>query len=249
MSFTNGIYNLLKSLKILPSKYYFIGSANFFSSEKNTILPKRIFYNRITPLCKIMEKQGSDKGCFNGIGMHNYTTIYFELFKKQRNKNIRLFELGIGTADTSITANMGLNGIPGASLRGWREFFGNGEIYAADIDKSILFKEQNIKTFFCDQTNAETIKQMWSELDAEIMFDYIIDDGLHEFEANLNFFEHSIYRLKKNGMYIVEDIHNNEIDKWDNYICKNMESFKYLFIRLPNSLNNWDNNLLIIQRN
>ena len=249
MSLSNRIYLFLKKLKVLPPKYYFIGSANFYNSEKkNSILPKRIFYNRKTPLCKIMEKHGSDKGCFNGIGMHNYTTIYFELFKKKRNQNIRLFELGIGTTNSSIIANMGVKGMPGASLRGWRDFFSKGEIYAADIDKKILFNEQRIKTYFCDQTNKDIIKQMWSEIDSAIMFDYILDDGLHQFDANLNFFENSIYRLKENGIYIVEDIHINEIDKWDKYICKNIENYKYLFIRLPNSQNNWDNNLLIVQR-
>jgi hypothetical protein len=98
-------------------------------------------------LCEIMKNCGSDKSTF-----HNYTKIYTELFKNLVNENINLFELGIGTNNTSFECNMGLNGKPGASLRGWKEFFPNSKIYSADIDKSILFQDNDISTFYCDQT-------------------------------------------------------------------------------------------------
>lgn len=88
------------------------------------------------------------------------------------------------------------NGIPGASLRVWRDYFFNANIYGADIDKDILFKEEKIKTFYVDQLDTKSIKQMWANIGVE-NFDIIIEDGLHEPEANLNFFLILFLNLKK----------------------------------------------------
>ena len=111
-----------------------------------------------TELCNIMSKYGSDKG----QGPHNYTIYYDEIFKSMRNKSLSLFELGLGTNNLDVKSNMGPNGKPGASLRGWKEYFINSKIYGADIDKRILFEEDDIKTFHCDQTNKSSIDEMWS---------------------------------------------------------------------------------------
>jgi hypothetical protein len=249
MNIRNRVYKYIGKIIYALERYYFIDLKKNSNPVKwINILPKRVFYNRRTPLCEIMEKNGSDKGGFAGIGMHNYTTVYYELFKDSRHKKIYLFELGIGTRDESISSNMGFNGLPGASLRGWCNFFSKGEIYSADIDKSVLFQEERIKSFFCDQTNPEIIKKMWFEIDDQIIFDYIIDDGLHEFHANLTFFLNSIHRLKKGGIYIIEDIHENEIKNWEKYVKNNNDNYKFLLIRLPNRFNNWDNNMMVIQK-
>ena len=55
---------------------------------------------------------------------------------------------------------MGKEGRPGASLYGWCEFFPNSHIFGADIDDDVLFNTKKIKTFYCDQTNPESIKKM-----------------------------------------------------------------------------------------
>jgi predicted methyltransferase len=101
---------------------------------------------------------------------------------------------------------MPVTGLPGASLYGWREFFPNSKIFGADIDKNIIFESDNIKTFYCDQTNSLDIKNMWNDENLKHYMDIIIEDGLHTFEANVTFFENSIHKLKKNGIYIIEDI-------------------------------------------
>ena len=74
---------------------------------------------------------------------------------------------------------MGTYGKPGASLRMWRDYFYNANIYGADIDKGILFNEDRINTYFVDQLDSETIKSMWNNIGLKD-FDIIIDDGLHE---------------------------------------------------------------------
>lgn len=48
-------------------------------------------------------------------------------------------------------------------------------------------------------------------------FDIIIDDGLHTTDANVNLFLNSFNKLKKNGIYIIEDVYHKEF----NNIMKN----------------------------
>ena len=121
-----------------------------------------IFDEKIpTPLCEIMGRNKSDKGSLNiHESWHNYTTFYYSIFNELSLKPLRLFELGIGTNNPNLKSNMGINGRPGASLYGFSEFFPNSEIFGADIDKNILFNTDKIKTFYCDQTNNEIIKNM-----------------------------------------------------------------------------------------
>ena len=145
---------------------------------------------------------------------------------------------------------MGTNGSPGASLYGWQEFFTNSFIYGADIDKDILFNTDKIKTFYCDQTKPDIIKQMWNDNnDLSDNFDIIVEDGLHTFDANVCFFENSIHKLKPNGYYIIEDIlldeiplFNKKINEWET-LYKNLI---FTLLKIPSPRNPYDNNLIVI---
>ena len=86
---------------------------------------------------------------------------------------------------------MNANGKPGASLRAWRDYFKNALIFGADIDKNILFQEDRITTFNLDQTNKNSITNMWSDIKKN-NFNLIIDDGLHTYKAVISLFENSI---------------------------------------------------------
>jgi SAM-dependent methyltransferase len=202
-----------------------------------------------TPLCEIMGRHQSDKGHENiQKSGHNYTLLYYSIFKELRDKKLRIFELGLGTNNESLPSNMGKNGRPGASLYGWEEFFNKADIFGADIDKDILFNTDRIKTFYCDQTNPQVIKDMWNDSNLQENFDIIIEDGLHTFKSNVCFFENSIHKLKNNGYYIIEDIHNDnlnlfktKIQEWEKIY--NDCSFK--LIDLPPTIKK-DNNLLVV---
>jgi hypothetical protein len=218
---------------------------------KRKIATKKYFTENIE-IRDMMCKYGSDKGGCGRFSCHNYTNIYQLLFNNIRNNNLNIFELGLGTNNTNIAYNMGPSGKPGASLKAWKEFLPNSMIYGADIDKSVLFNEDRIKTFYCDQTNTEVIKDMWNNKDLKnIEFDFIIDDGLHEFDANITFFESSLHKLKVNGYFIIEDLKLNTVSMMKRYLSdveikyKNFE-FSLLELYLHNNQN--DNNLLIIRR-
>ena len=209
-----------------------------------------------TELCEIMGLFGSDKGDYNiEKSPHNYTTLYYELFKDMKFNKLRIFELGLGTNNLDVLSNMGVNGKPGASLKGWKKFFPNAEIYGADIDKRILFNEDRIKTFYCDQTNPAIIKDMYdNNIELNDNLDIIIEDGWHTFPAQVCFFENSIHKLKKGGIYIIEDVHKNLIEDenfYPNQIKKwRTENSNLIFwvCQLPSKLGALANNLIIIKK-
>ena len=220
---------------------------NIKSDFKNTNHNSSI--NIISELC---EKYGSDKGFvmhdnekpFNWKP-HTYASYYHSIFNLSR-ENIKLvFECGLGTNNPKIESNMTSKGIPGASLRVWRDYFFNANIYGGDIDKDILFEENRIKTFYVNQLDANSIKSMWDAINLE-NFDVIIDDGLHEPKANFNFFINSFHKLKKNGVFIIEDVSYKNIK-----ILKNkLENYDVDIVTLSSKYKKYylDNNLIVIRK-
>lgn len=197
-----------------------------------------------TDLCVIMNLYGSDKG-----GRHNYTTLYSKLFEAHRDKKLNVFELGLGTNYTDVPSNMGPCGVPGASLRGWAEYFPYAQIYGADIDRRILFRELRISTFYCDQLNKNSIEEMFSNPElVYLFFDIIVEDGLHEYKANITFLKNSMSHLKKGGIYIVEDLLPGTVTKIQENIIEFKKEFRFAgIINIPKK-NMIDNTLLIIQK-
>ena len=205
------------------------------------------YHQTATDLCHIMKKQGSDKG----LGWHNYTTLYSILFSHMRHTPIHFFEVGLGTNNIHVPSNMGANGIPGASLRGWKEYFDHADtkVYGADVDKGILFQEPNIWTYYVDQCNAETIATMWNQIPEE-QFDVVLDDGLHRFDANWNFFVHSVHKVKKGGFYIVEDLLPETARQFRERLQDIQAKYNPSFldvIQIPHSTNDADNTVFVMQ--
>lgn len=203
-------------------------------------------------LSKYSEEFGSDKGATKRDSVsplpwnyHNYTDLYALLFDHCRNSIANVFELGIGTNYEDIPSSMTSVGKPGASLRMWKEYFPNANIVGADIDSRILFEEDKIKTFEVDQTSKKSIELMWSKIDND--FDIIIDDGLHEFNANINFFENSFHKLRSGGIYIVEDVSHGEIHRYQEYFSKKDKNYMSVILNRPNS-EIYSNCLIIIRK-
>ena len=226
--------------KIRNIKYKF----KFFGVKKNakfTYLSNSCTNDNLTEL---MNFYGSDKGGRNNH--HNYTNYYSEIFfnKKENIKNF--LEIGLGTNNIKVASNMGKNGSPLASLRAWRDYFKNANIYGADIDKDILLNENRIKTFYVDQTNPKTIKELFFKIGVK-KFDIIIEDGLHEYNANICFFENSIEYLEKNGIYVIEDIYFKDQEKFINYFSKTNYNFSIIDIFHKDNIAN--NCLIVIRKN
>ena len=199
-------------------------------------------------LGELMVKHGSDKGGEMNSN-HNYTTVYEPLLFRYKSMGsaVNFFELGLGTINRNLPSSMWwcLGYRPGASHRAWSEWLPDANIYGADIDPDTLFTKGNIKTFQVDQTDPISIQNMWSQMDET--FDVIIDDGLHEFEAGHAFLMNSHHVLKEGGIYIIEDILNDNCVKFASKIPEYLKFFKSAsIIPLKWARNELDNNLLIL---
>jgi hypothetical protein len=199
-------------------------------------------------MCRVMSRYGSDKGT-----KHNYTTLYSVLFGKLRTKPLRIFELGLGTNNPHLDSSMGVDGRPGASMRGWRELFPQAQIYGADIDREILFTDDRIETFYCDQLDSDAIRDLWSQPSLREPMDLIIDDGLHTLEGNVSFMNGSLEHLRSGAVYLVEDILSKTVGSWLSLLQsgypRRFPGHEFTLIELPHTYNRHDNNLLIVRRN
>ena len=155
--------------------------------------------SEVQDLTLIMDTYGSDKGSLNG-----YTKYYQEILSNKAITIRNVLEIGIGTNDPNLLSNMGELGIPGASLRGWRDYAPNALIYGADIDVRILFVENRIKTFYVDQLKRKSLSELVSSLNTNL--DLIVIDGLHTPRADLNSLLILLPTMSQNGDFIIEDI-------------------------------------------
>jgi hypothetical protein len=146
----------------------------------------------------LFNKYGSDKA-----STHNYHELY-EAFLSPRDRIRKIFEIGLGTNNLNIVSTMGKGGRPGASLRAFRDYCTNAEIFGADFDASILFNEDRIRTFFVDQTKASTFAGLGPLIGDN--FDLMIDDGLHSPHANLNSLIFFLPLLRVGGVAVIEDV-------------------------------------------
>ena len=249
-------------IKNLDKKYFFsliLNTYNFFrkfNKRKFKIKPVSNRYgyyindylikdNLLTELCeKYNSDKGGNKNPFFEAG-NNYSYFYYQIFNQNRFNYKKIFECGIGTNNTILESNMTLNGKPGASLRVWKEFFPNAEIYGADIDKNILFSEDKINTFYVDQFDTKSIKEMWKDINEE-NFDLIIDDGVHFFNANINLYENSFFKLKISGIYIIEDIRLSDLKKFYKYFQNSKHNVQ--FISVHSKSTDGSSNLIVIEK-
>jgi len=202
-----------------------------------------------TTLCDLMTKYYTDK-CPND---HNYSYYYYNMFAGREAKVLNVFEMGIGHSNTSFTCNMShLNNYQvGSSLKAWREFFPNATIYGADINEDAVTeaKSDRIKTFKINQLNADDLQQAFHFLPD---FDFIVDDGYHDFNANVSMFENSVKNLKEGtGVYVIEDVRPQDlprfivkIKEWENLFPKLI--FRLLNVPLKKKKNLSENYIVVI---
>ena len=207
-------------LKLNTDRHY----SNFFFERQDS---------HINRLC---DQYHTDKGGYDPVDKtfkylsHNYAYFYDDLFGHIRPYVRNVFEFGIGTNDTNFPDNMSENGMPGASLRVWRDYFPLANVYGADIDRNCLFEEDRIQTHFVDQLSPSTFGDLWDQF-KETEFDIMIDDGLHTFEAGINTFTNSFHKLKKGGIYIIEDVRGNSPFEFLEYF-KSHSEYNVQFIHL-----------------
>ena len=109
------------------------------------------------------------------------------------------------------------------------------------------FSEPRITGFFLDQTNESCIDDVIANGPLkDIEFDIICDDGLHYFPVNCNVMKKLLPKVKKGGVYIIEDILHSQYD-YRSIDFNLLNGKEYQYIRFPNSHNTADNNLFIVK--
>ena len=212
------INNLFYSLNFLHKELNYKSNLENFNNinrqefiEKNLECPKDYAtknnaINISKDLEKLFNKYGSDKS------RNHIYHFFYAIMLKNRYEIRNIVEVGIGTNNIDTVSNMTSKGVPGASLRAFRDFCPNAIVIGADFDKRILFQEDRIKTFFVDQTKIESINSLNNKLSQDI--DLLIDDGLHSPDANINTLSMGISKVKKGGWIVIEDIVLEAFNIW-----------------------------------
>ena len=177
---------------------------------------------------------GLDK---NKAVSHNYMPNYEEVLGHKKNEVKALLEIGVGGVyDLSHTL---AGGDPqrnfyksGNSLRMWRDYFINANVYGMDIREDLMFTEDRIKTFIANQHDENDLRRVITEIKSKL--DVIIDDGSHDPNDQVFSFINLRKYLALKGVYIIEDIPAPYIEK-----------FKDLSIFPPEARSHIENNFQV----
>jgi predicted O-methyltransferase YrrM len=142
----------------------------------------RIMPNRLDALAL---KHGTDKSS----RYHRYTDAYHQLFLPLRRKPLRIVEIGVAT---------------GASVRLWRDFFPNAQVYGIDRNPAARSHQgPRIKVFVGDQSDRVFLQSFKRKVGK---IDIIIDDGSHRPEHQLTSLKFLFPLLRVGGVYVIEDL-------------------------------------------
>lgn len=136
-------------------------------------------------LTEIGKDHNTDKATY-----HNFTEFYDTYFSSLRNESFKILEIGI---------------FKGESLKMWKEYFPNSEIYGLDINNLKHLEEDRIFIEQADQTDINRMNNVFSN----VKFDIIIDDGGHSMYQQQLTLISMLHRLKRGGYFIVEDLHTS----------------------------------------
>lgn len=163
----------------------------------------------MTDLTIIANRYSTDKGMYytgniNDAGIlgrsvhHGYTEFYDYYFSKFKNKKPVILEIGIED---------------GGSINMINDYYkGQCEIYCIDINKDCekIVKSigNNIHFINMDQSDEISLMKLCAYCQTnDILFDFIIDDGSHMCKHQMITLKYLYKMLKKEGFYIIEDIH------------------------------------------
>lgn len=144
-----------------------------------------------TELCRLAARYQTDKSTYNLFThRHPYTPVYSMFLGALRTQeNPKIAEIGV---------------LNGSSIRMWREYFNNPEIYAFDINEKLLAPLESIaRVGRIDSGDPAAIADSFGRLPA---LDLILEDASHRLEHQVCAVRELVKYLKVGGLLIVEDI-------------------------------------------
>lgn len=143
----------------------------------------------------IMNKYGTDKRMID----NGYSTIYENYFSNMKNENLKILEIGIFRPPSSCQGC-----VAGASLKSWRDYFVNSEIFGADwLDFSDV-DDDRIKTIIVNQEKREDLEKIIITFGDS--YDIIIDDGGHSMLQQQLTWGKLFKNLNSGGVFVIEDL-------------------------------------------
>jgi len=127
---------------------------------------------------------------------HSYIEdVYQQFFEGSKNKKINLLEIGVAYT---------------GSLRLWKDYFTKGKIYG--IDPFLVNAEAKTIAWELVENPIDGIEiivgDAYNKTVVETLpqFDFIIDDGPHTVESQVECVKLYLSKLKKNGVLFIEDL-------------------------------------------
>ena len=141
----------------------------------------------------------TDKG-----SVHSYISVYEEILSPYRDTAKNILEIGL---------------FNGHSLRMWNEYFTKADVHGIDCSdqphggmadlRPMIEEGWNIHIL--DAENADKVKEVFGGME----FDVIIDDAGHHKEQQEVLYSVFKSYLKRDGIYIIEDIQDIDYNKRD----------------------------------
>lgn len=219
-----------------PSTYrnseLFLAPDNFFDLSPDRALEQE--------LSRLFAEHGSDKST-----NHDYHRIYQWILANVPSGPA--VEIGLGSNNLDVPSNMGADGVPGASLRGWRETGIFTTVWGADVDRRVLFSEPGIETRFVDQLDSASLEELAQELQLNFPegVALLIDDGLHTAEANTNTVRALWPTVREGGYMCVEDLEIADLHRVLNFAIRHLSDAEW---GLWSNINRGGDNQLLILR-
>ena len=159
---------------------------------------------------------------------HKYTNIYESLLNRKKYSAKSILEIGVAQ---------------GASLRTFRDFFPNAKIFGLDIYPESILSEPRIDVVIGDSSEVSSFIKL-KEMNNNENFDIAVDDGSHKVSDQLKSFEILWPMIKENGLYIIEDVHNEELIK--NELAKIVSKSSIMTFDLRPQSNLTDSGVVVI---
>ncbi len=185
---------------ILPFTYFIekINYQKFLDLDQYQNLNKNLFKKNLDYL---FEHFNSDKGNKfqnqyaryskrknESIYGHKYSQFYEKFFKKVKNKNLNIFE--IGSFKGNATASLFF-------------YFKNSQIYTGDLYPDLFsYKSKRIKNFKINNSSENDL----IKFSKKAKYDIIIEDAGHYLKDQIISLFKLFPSLKKNGLFIIEEL-------------------------------------------
>jgi len=199
-SFKNIHLSFIEKKKI--SKFIRVGISILYKFFILELIIYNFFYKKDLDVISNREKELFNKDLvflfeyFNSLKkQHDYANFFQENLEKLRNNKLDVLEIGTAKGD---------------GLASFYFYFPYSNFIGVDNNPyRIRYKSKRIRSIFVDISSKKILQNLTNHLNQK--FDLIIDDCSHRLIDQILCFSENFKNLKKDGIYIVEDLNFPEI--------------------------------------